>query len=99
MQLYFHRKEYRLTDEQAGKLCWDPEDAMVLMEEGDTVVELIFGLRQGEAGGPFTEGDGMYYVDVNLLWVTKGQPYCHMSNVTVGLSLCHRSPCHMQKPK
>lgn len=67
VQLYFHREEYRLTDEQAGKLSWDPEDAMVLMEEGDTVVELIFGLRQGEAGGPFTEGDGTYYVDVNLL--------------------------------
>ena len=49
MQLYFHRKEYRLTDEQAGKLCWDPEDAMVLMEEGDTVVELIFVGDKGTA--------------------------------------------------
>ena len=24
------------------------------------------GLRQGEEGGPFTEGDGMYFVDVDL---------------------------------
>ena len=60
-------EEYHLTADQAGKLNWDPEDVMVLMEEGDTVIELIFGLRQGEAGGPFTEGDGMYYVDVDLL--------------------------------
>ena len=25
-----------------------------------------FGLRQGEEGGPFAEGDGMYFVDVDL---------------------------------
>ncbi len=61
------REEYRLTDAQAGKLSWDPEDAMVLMEEGDTVIELIFRLRQGEEGGPFTEGDGMYFADVDLM--------------------------------
>ena len=60
------REEYRLTEAQAGKLSWDPEDAMVLAEEGDTVIELVFGLRQGEEGGPFTEGDGMYFVDVDL---------------------------------
>ena len=40
---------------------------MVLLEEGDTVIELIFGLRQGEKGRPFTEGDAMCFVNVDLM--------------------------------